>query len=257
MSSTSPFASTAMGRKRSGPRSAGAVTGAARATTVDCGALYERLRRDLVAQVLALDARGCAVMVRATPAWTVRDVLSHVTGITEDLNSLSFDAADADAWTRAQVTRHRDETVAETVAAWDREAPRFEAGLGQLGYEWGAHYVADLLVHLTDVRASLGLPIPTDEQATRVALDFYLDDLHAALTEDAIGTVDVETPPERRTVGAGTRRAGLRGDAFDVLRACAGRRTLREIRALAWTGDADPFVARISRYPVPESPVGA
>ncbi len=42
---------------------------------------------------------------------------------------------------------------------WDREAPTFERGLRELGYEIGSHYVADLLIHLVDVRAALDLPI--------------------------------------------------------------------------------------------------
>jgi len=147
---------------------------AERAAHADCGAAYETLRQDLIALVRGLDPAERARTVPATPAWTVRDVLGHVTGLTEDLNHGNFDGSDADAWTRHQVERHRDEPLDATIAAWDAEAPTFERGLRELGYEIGSHFVGDLLIHLVDVRAALDLPIDVDAPPVWIALDFYL-----------------------------------------------------------------------------------
>ena len=49
----------------------------------------------------------------------------------------------------------------------------------------------------------------------------------------------------------------MTADAFEILRACAGRRTLDAIAAYAWSGDADAFIGRLSRYPVPTVDLGA
>src|SRR4051812_18950523 len=117
-----------------------------RAAHADCAAGYEALRQELITLVRGLGPAEQARTVPATPAWTVRDVLGHVTGITEDLNHANFDADDADdadAWTRHQVERHRDEPLDVPIAAWDAEAPTFERGLRELGYEIGSHFVGD------------------------------------------------------------------------------------------------------------------
>src|SRR5207344_433724 len=79
---------------------------------VDCGELYALERRKLVDLARGLDAAELATTVPATPAWSVHDVVSHLVGITADLNALEFgDGSDADAWTRAQVDARLDRTV--------------------------------------------------------------------------------------------------------------------------------------------------
>jgi len=230
---------------------------AERAATEDCGERYEAVRQELVALVRGLDDDRLARTVPATPAWTVRDVLGHVTGLTEDLNALRFDATDPDAWTRGQVERHRAEPLEATIAAWDREAPTFEGGLRELGYEMGSHFVADLLVHVTDVRAALDLPVDRDHPAIRVALDFYLDSLAEDLEDAHVGALAVETGTETRIVGPGDIAASVTVEPFEMLRACAGRRTADAIAAYGWTGDVDAFVGRISRYETPTTDIGA
>lgn len=229
---------------------------AERAATEDCGARYEALRGELIGLLRGLDDAARARTVPATPAWSVRDVLGHVTGLAEDLNALRFDAVDPDAWTAAQVARHRGEPLEATIAAWDREAPTFERGLRELGYETGSHFVADLLIHVVDVRAALGLPIDRDHPATRVALDFYLDSLGEDLEDAHVGALAVETGTETRIVGPGDVAASVTVEPFEMLRACAGRRPAAAIAAYGWTGDLDAFVGRISRYATPATDVG-
>lgn len=230
---------------------------AERAAAEDPAGHYETLRRELVDLVRDATEAERATRVPATPAWSVRDVVAHVVGITEDLNHLDFGAGDGDAWTRAQVERHRDQPIAAVLAAWDRQAPTFESGLRIFGYDLGSHYVGDLLVHLTDVRTALGLGPPPDDVTLRIALDFYLDSLDEALRSQSAGALEVRTASERRVVGAGEPAAALRASPFEVLRACAGRRTRAEIDAYEWDGDRARFVSRLSRYPMPTTPVGA
>src|SRR6478609_7364027 len=171
---------------------------AERAAHADCGAAYETLRQDLIALVRGLDPAERARTVPATPAWTVRDVLAHVTGLTEDLNHGNYDDSDADAWTRHQVERHRDEPLDATIASWDAEAPTFERGLRELGYEIGS---------------------------------------------------------ETRVIGPGDVAASVTTEPFEMLRACAGRRTADAIAAYRWSGDVDAFIGRISRYDTPTADV--
>ncbi len=214
----------------------------------DCGALYREQRRALLALVHSMTTEELGTVVPATPAWTVHDVVSHLVGITADLNALRFDVADADAWTARQVEERRTATVAELDAEWEAEAGRFEEGLRLLGYELGSHYVGDLLQHSQDVREAVGGDRIGDDLALVVALDFYVDHFSQALTGDDVGAVVVRVGEEAWTAGAGEVVATVTGGRFGLFRAFGGRRTEAEVRALAWTGDVDRVLPFVSAY---------
>jgi uncharacterized protein (TIGR03083 family) len=215
---------------------------------LDCGAVYGRRRRDLMATAADLSGGQLAVTVPATPAWTVHDVLAHVVGIAADLNAGRFGTGDPDAWSADQVRERRDRSVAQLAAEWEREGPQFEDGLRVLGYEIGAHYVGDLLQHELDIHDALGLPPVVDGDAVTAALDFYLDDLHVRLVERRIGGVEVSCGTRRLTVGGGQVVAALEASELDLLRALAGRRSEAEVRAFTWTGNVEDVLPALDAY---------
>ena len=90
-----------------------------------------------------------------------------------------------------------------------------------------------------------------------IALDWYLDALGETLAGAQVGALAVETGPETRIVGPGDVAAGVVVEPFEMLRACAGRRTLAAIAAYGWSGDVDAFVGRLTRYGTPATDVGA
>jgi hypothetical protein len=218
----------------------------ARAAKIDTGKLYERTRTNFVATVVALPATRLEHTVPATPAWSVRDVLAHVVGLAADLNALRFPSADeasGRAWTDGQVARGRGRSIADLAAEWDREAPTFEEGLRAFGYEMGSHFVADLHAHYQDVRGAVGEPAETDDVTVRVALDHYLGFMNQMLGDAEWGTLEIDAAGESAQLGAaGEHRAVVRATPFEILRALSGRRSARQIRALAWEGDVDAFL---------------
>jgi uncharacterized protein (TIGR03083 family) len=219
---------------------------------VDCGELYGAERRKFVALQRSLDDTARSASVPATPAWTVHDVLSHVVGITVDLNAGNFGSLDdPDAWTGAQVDARRGDTVAQLAEEWEAAAPQFEEGLRLLGYEIGSHYVGDLLHHVADVRQALGLPRPDDDLALAVGLDFYLISFEESLVEAGVGAVEVAVGDESWMLGTGAPVASVRAERFALFRALGGRRSAAQIRALEWRGDADAVLPLVSRYPLP------
>jgi uncharacterized protein (TIGR03083 family) len=228
-----------------------------RATSSDCGLVYEGLRQELIALMRAVPPDDLERPVPASPEWRVRDVLAHVAGLTADLNGGDLGLGDPEEWTAKQVERFRAGTIDDVVAAWDHEAETFEAGLRLFGYQVGNHFVGDLFVHLTDVQVALGRPVDRDGIAMWIALDWYLDSLDESLAEAHVGALAVESGPETRIVGPGDVSAGVTVEPFEMLRACAGRRTLAAIRSFAWSGDLDAFVGRLSRYETPTADVGA
>ena len=224
-----------------------------RARTVDCGALYRALRRELVGLLREADDDALERPVPASPAWRVRDVAAHVVGIAADLNAQRFPdpGDDGTGWTAAQVVSRSAASIDELAAEWEREGPAFEDGLRLFGYETGSHYVGDLHVHAEDVRDALGLPRGGDETLLRVALDFYLGSFAESLRAAGLG-LDLDAGGERHRLGDGPPVAELSAGPYELLRAMAGRRSERQIRAMAWRGDIDAVVPLVSRYGLPD-----
>jgi uncharacterized protein (TIGR03083 family) len=231
------------------------TTSASRARSVDVGERYEHARRRFTAVIEAASPEDLERIVPPTPAWRVRDVLAHVVGIASDLNAEDFGSGDGDAWTTRQVEVRRDRSTSAILAEWDREAPSFEDGLRLFGYGIGAHYVGDLHAHLQDIRMTLGLDAERDPEIVLVALDFYLESLDETLRARGIGALELIVGEERHVAGSGAAVASVKGDAFEILRSLSGRRSLRQIRALDWTGDVDLLAPQLSRYPAPEDDI--
>jgi uncharacterized protein (TIGR03083 family) len=219
---------------------------------VDCGRLYDTERRGLIALVRSLPDAERHRTVPATPAWTVRDVVAHVVGITADLNAGRFGPDAPDAWTAQQVAARRDRSIDDLAREWDTEAPTFCEGLALFGYEMGSHFLGDLVQHVADVHHALGRPRrPDDDEALVVATDFYLDSFHRSLLDAAVGTVVAVVDAERWELGAGKVVAEVRAGRFELFRALGGRRSAAQIRSLAWIGDVDRVAELVSRYGVP------
>jgi hypothetical protein len=55
--------------------------------------------------------------------------------------------------------------------------------------------------------------------------------------------------------GTGVPAATLVADPFELFRALSGRRSLDQVRALAWDGDPAPYLDLFAPYPMPASPL--
>jgi uncharacterized protein (TIGR03083 family) len=214
----------------------------------DTGTLYRAERSQLLELVRPLGEEQLATVVPATTAWTVKDVVAHLVGITSDLNAQRFDVTDADAWTARQVEERRGASVADLEAEWEQEADRFEEGLRLLGYELGSHYVGDLLQHSQDVREALGRGDVDDDLALAVALDFYVDFFSQTLVRAAVGAVVVRVGDEAWTAGTGKVVATVTAERLPLLRAFGGRLGEGEVWALDWDGDVDRVLPLVNAY---------
>jgi uncharacterized protein (TIGR03083 family) len=215
---------------------------------------YRSTRRELVSVLEGQRSDVLDRAVAACPDWRIRDVVAHLVGITADLNAGRLPGPDEDgeAWTARQVASRAGATIAELTAEWEREAPRFEDGLTVFGYELGSHFLGDLLQHVSDIRATLGIARVADDPTLAVALDFYVDATHQSLSDDADGGVTLVLGEDRLTLGPSPVVAELATERFEVFRVLGGRRSVAQIRALHWTGDVERVAHRLSRYPVPE-----
>ena len=101
---------------------------------------------------------------RARPAWTARDVLSHVSGIPDDALAGRMEGAPGEAWTAAQVERNRDARVDELLDRWEQQASGFADVIESMGE---TRPPFDVHSHEHDLRQALGRPGGTIQRDRR------------------------------------------------------------------------------------------
>lgn len=175
---------------------------------------YTSLRSRLIDLVRAQPAEVVDRPVLHCPAWTVGDLLAHLVGAPEDILAGRLVGVATDAWTQAQVDRHRGESLAELADAWASTADAFDVVLPLIPSPVNSQLVLDATTHEHDLRHALGAPGARDDPAVGVALGW------------ALHTAESTSPG----LAAQLLAAGL--DDFDLLRTCSGRRSRDQVAAL-------------------------
>ncbi len=203
----------------------------------EVGEAYAATRERITQLVGELGDGEFARPVPACPGWSVKDLLAHLAGVVDDALAGRLDGVATEPWTQAQVETRRDRTVADIVGEWEAKAPQFEAVLDHVGAA-GPQAVFDVVTHEHDLRGAVGRPGARDSQALRVALAFAAPALVQSHTGPAL-RLRAADGQEWVKADAADPVATLTADAFEILRAAAGRRSLQQIRGMAWTGDVD------------------
>jgi len=199
------------------------------------GDLYREGRDRFVDVVTGADP---TTPVPTCPAWTVKDVLAHVAGIPADIIAGRLDGVATDPWTAAQVDARRDATIDDVVAEWQETGPQIDAIVDSFG-PTGAQLLFDLTTHEHDVRLALGRPGARDAAVLDVALDFAITNLGGSAPQP----LRIEAEHLSWNVGGdGDPVATLVTNRFELMRAMSGRRSPAQVKAMAWTGDPEPFL---------------
>lgn len=189
----------------------------------DLGALY-RAARERISSVVAADGVDPDLVVPATPAWSVHDLVAHVTGVAADATSGNMAGAPGEAWTAAQVERNRGRAVAEMVEEWGTTGPGLEAFLSGPGGEMAGAAVMDIHTHEADLRHALGLPFEVPADFMAWAGPQLREGFAGQVAEAGLPPVDVEV------------------DDVTLFRARLGRRTETEVRGYRWSANPDPYL---------------
>lgn len=180
--------------------------------------------------------------VACTPAWTARDVLSHVAGIPDDAFAGRMEGAPGEAWTAAQVERNRHARVDELLDRWQQQASGFADVIDAMGE---TRPPFDVHSHEHDLRQALGRP----GQRSNVIVETAGYGL--ASVSGAGVRLRVELDDGRTVVsgdGDDSSTVVLSGvSVFELFRSRLGRRSREQVRAYDWTGsdaDIDAVLAR-------------
>jgi hypothetical protein len=179
-----------------------------------------------------LDEAAWATPVPCTPAWTARDVLSHVSGIPDDALAGRMEGAPGEAWTAAQIERHRDADVEDLLARWSQQAPAFAEAIDRMGE---SRPPIDCHSHEHDIRHALARPGARTNAIIDTPSFASVDAPIRVVIEFADGsTVTTGDPASASTV---TLRGATR---FELFRSRLGRRSRQQVRDADWVGaDAD------------------
>src|SRR5665213_1304111 len=230
---------------------------------------YSATKAELITAIEGGGPLAWDTPVPATPAWRVRDVIAHVTGLAasgadgttpgdlnlleqfRDLNVVSMRNAFADG----QVECRLDHPPAQIVAEWDAAVPmlldRMQGdvpGVDPLPLAFDAVLVTDLCVHADDVLAAIGLSPDRSRAATGIAFATYAFGVDYRLRALGLPALGFRYDGKERTVGEGPPGATLTASRWELLRVVAGRRSRAQIAALEWTGDPERYLALLPAY---------
>lgn len=191
--------------------------------TVDLGALYRAARERISALVSASDIDPTLV-VPACPAWSVHDVVAHVSGVAVDGTSGNMAGAPGDEWTAAQVARNVDRSIAEMVAEWAQVGPLMEGFLSSPAGAMASAAVMDIHTHEADLRHALGVPVAVPA----MFLDWAGPSMRNGFDE--------------AVAGAGLTPVSVDASAFEWFRGRLGRRTADEVAAYGWSAPAADYL---------------
>ncbi len=207
------------------------------------GTRYSEAVTSFVDFARTLTPEEWAMHVPCTPLWTARDVLSHVAGVPDDGLAGRVDGAATEPWTQSQVERNAGLPVDELLDRLMSQYEMFGAAIDQMGE---GRPPFDCHSHEHDIRHAIGRPGNRDNAIIHDAGETLLSTLAGLPVGVAITYEDSTT----RQAGAAEAAAAatLSISRFEVFRSRLGRRTLDQVRALGWGGDAEAIDAVIAEW---------
>lgn len=201
---------------------------------------YLDAQRRFVGLARELSLRDWATPVPCCPGWTVRDVLSHVSGIPDDAMAGRLGGAATDPWTAAQVERNRGFSVDQLLERWDDQAPLFAAAIESSGE---TRPPIDCHSHEHDIRHALGRPGDRVNSIVQHAARRLVEPMTGPFSL-SIELSDGGAVTGSRPSADGGPTVTLRGvTSFEIFRSRLGRRTLGQVEAYDWSGPSDRIAA--------------
>ena len=219
------------------------------------GGEYRNARLRMMDLASTLTDDDASRVVRACPAWTIKDLFSHVTGIATDLGAGNRPSGDVQAWVDAQIASRASRSLASVVDEWATNAPGFEAMIDAVPKQlWTLTY--DTVVHEHDAFTAAGRRGERESDGVVLAAELGMKLVKSDLARTGLGAFRAVIDGREHVVGEGDPTLTLRATSFEALRLLGSRRTLDELRRADFEGDLDTMVSGLLHMDLPEVSLG-
>ncbi len=218
-----------------------------------------------------LSGRQRRTVIPACPAWTVRELAAHMTGVAADAITARFPVVNPhgpwaerqpviDAFTSAQVTSRQDMATDEVLAEWAghvavlapmlRAEQAFPAGSIPI-IDWMV--VSDVAAHNQDLRGALHMPGDRDSAGVALGLQRYVAGLSQRIAAAGLPALRLCTERSEHIAGHGPPSSAPTAAEWELFRVLSSRRSPSQIRSLRWSGDAEAYLPLLPAYGIPRN----
>src|SRR5579859_6502735 len=215
---------------------------------MDVASLYASGRGNVTSLVQGLTQIELDRPCPATPGWSAKDVVGHLTGVAADVVGGRMDGAGKPAWTAHQVTTRRSLPVADVLDEWASVAPQLEAMLSEAP-SLATSLVCDIACHEHDLRGGLGRPGGRDADLVDQARQTGVGLLDGRLRRAGAPGLRILAGQTEWIVGPGGPVATLTVEPFALFRTLFGRRSRAQMATFSWAGDPDPYLGHLGLFP--------
>lgn len=238
----------------------------------DLADVYESTRKELSAFVSGLSDEALGARVPATPDWTVKDIVAHLSAdvvgaLSGDFPREFFQAFGSpdgvralNEWTARLVEERSDWSLQEILDEWEANSGRLRDALrdpslwpdGTPPFVEGV-FVTDLAVHQQDIYGALGMVEARDSAPVKIATGGYIVMVGLRLDTESKPSLTIEAEEKSWKAGAAEPAARVRVPTrFELFRALSGRRSPEQIRSYDWDGDASSYTDYFYPYGIRE-----
>jgi uncharacterized protein (TIGR03083 family) len=227
---------------------------------------YEETRATILGILGGLTDHQLSMVIPACPAWTVRELVAHLTGVAADAVAARFPAVDphgtwadrqaiVDAFTARHITDRHGMATSAVLDEWAshlqvlmpmlrRDQP-FPAGSWP-SIDWVV--VSDVAAHAQDLRGAFHLPGDRDSAGVALGLQRYVTGVSQRITAAGLPALRLCTADRAHVAGHGRPAASVTASQWELFRALGSRRSSSQMRALRWSGDADLYLPLLPAY---------
>lgn len=233
----------------------------------DLADLYEQVRNEISELVAGLEPSELDRPVPATPDWTIRDIVAHLTGdatcvIAGDFPREFFEAfgepaavAKVNDWTDRQVREREGRSLEELLQEWKTSGNELAAMLrGEKSWPEGTLIFVDRIiltdaaVHQQDIFGALDIERAREDAPIRIGLSGYIATMGWRLAAAGLPPLRFDVGDKSYTAGDGEPTTTVRASRFELFRAMSGRRSPEQIAAYEWDGEAEPYIPYFYPY---------
>lgn len=232
-------------------------------------AAYQEMHQATLALLDGLSDAGLSTMIPACPAWTVRELIAHMTGTAADAVAARFPAVNPhgpwaerrtiiDAFTAGQVTTRQAIPAGEVLGEWAKLVPVLAKMLrGEQPFPDGSlpiinwMVVCDISAHHHDIRGGLGIPGNRESAGVGLSLQRYVAGVSQRIAAAGLPALRLCTERSEYVAGRGSPSTTVTATEWELFRALCSRRSPSQLRSLNWSGDPEIYLPLLPAYGLP------